>query len=376
MDRIEELLSLFQEISENPREQMDEYLMEGKKIIGCFPYYVPEEIIAAAGMVPFGLWGKHGTPKAAKEYFASFYCSIAQMGLEMVLDGTLEGISGILCTTLCDTLRPLTQNLKTVCKVPFIFLAHPQNRKPEYGITFTRRQYENVKKQIETIAGKAITEEDLWGAIRIYNDNRKALRRFVELAGKYPREISAVCRGAVLKSRHFMKKEEHTALLTELNGLLENLPEEKWTGAKVLTSGIILDNPKLLKLFDEQKLVIVADDVAHESRAIRKDVRESGDAMDALARHFASQDEDTILYDAKWHKRSSYIVDKVRSSGAVGVVISMMTFCDPEEIEYPSLKKALEEEGIPYIMLGYDHQIEDFGQAATSLQAFADIAVP
>lgn len=373
MDRIEELLAQFKEIAGNPRKQMDKYLSEGKKVIAYFPYYAPEEISAAAGMVPFGLWGKHGTPKAAKEYFVSFYCSLAQMGLEMVLDGTLEGVSGILCTTLCDTLRPLTQNLKTVCKVPFIFLAHPQNRKPEYGVNFTKTQYEKVRRQMEDIAGRTISEEDLWEAIRVHNANRRACREFIKLAGKHPGIISAVCRNAVLKSRYFMEKAEHTVLLTKLNDLLEKQPELKWAGARIMTSGIILDNPKLLCIFDERKLAIAADDVAHESRAIRKDVPEAEDAMTALARHFASQDEDTILYDPESNKRSSYIVKKVKESGAQGVVIAMMTFCDPEELEYPSLKKALEEERIPYMMFGYDHQMEDFGQAATSLQAFADI---
>lgn len=373
MDRMEELLVQFQEISQSPRRQMDRYLSEGKKIIACFPYYAPEEIIAASGMVPFGLWGKNGTPKAAKEYFASFYCSIAQMGLEMAMDGTLEGVSGILCTTLCDTLRPLTQNLKTVCKVPFIFLAHPQNRKPEYGVTFTKIQYEKARRQIEDIAGRTISEEDLWKAIRMYNANRQACRKFIELSGKHPEKISAVCRSAVLKSRYFMEKDKHTELLTELNELMEKQPEHKWTGARIMTSGIILDNPKLLQIFDDRKLAIVADDVAHESRAIRKDVGMTEDAMTALARHFSNQDEDTILYDPELNKRPSHIVKKVKESGAQGVVISIMAFCDPEEIEYPSLKKALEKERIPYLMFGYDHQMADFGQAATSLQAFADI---
>jgi len=50
-----------------------------------------------------------------------------------------------------------------------------------------------------------------------------------------------------------------------------------------------------------------------------------------------------------------------------------MTFCDPEEMEYPSLSKALKEAKIPALKIAYDHQITDFGQARTSLQAFADV---
>lgn len=49
-----------------------------------------------------------------------------------------------------------------------------------------------------------------------------------------------------------------------------------------------------------------------------------------------------------------------------------MQFCDPEELEYPSLRKALDEVGLPHIKFGFDQQMVDFGQARTSLQAFAE----
>jgi benzoyl-CoA reductase/2-hydroxyglutaryl-CoA dehydratase subunit BcrC/BadD/HgdB len=79
MARFEELLTQFVQAADNPRAQMDRYIAQGKKVIGCFPYYVPEELVHAAGMVPFGIWGAEGTIKAAKKYFPPFYCTVAQM---------------------------------------------------------------------------------------------------------------------------------------------------------------------------------------------------------------------------------------------------------------------------------------------------------
>ena len=93
-------------------------------------------------------------------------------------------------------------------------------------------------------------------------------------------------------------------------------------------------------------------------------------------------------------------------------VLFMQQFCDPEEMEYPYLKKALDAAGIPHIklgvdqqmrvihsfffpftlfssgpradpkgqnaalrspQLGVDQQMRDFGQASTAIQAFADV---
>lgn len=376
MNRIDELLSQFSEIAGNPKKQLDKYLAQGKKAIGCFPYYVPEEIVYAADMVPFGVWGKTGgTINAAKEYFAAFYCTIAQLTLEMGLKGTLDGLSGVIASSMCDTLRPFTQNFRVACpQIPFMFLAHPQNRRPGYGIDFTMAQYTNIKNNLEEIGGKAITEESLKNAIKVYNESRAARRRFVRLAGEHPELVSARQRNTVLKSAYFTLKSEHTVLLNELNDLLEKAPLVEWKGTKIVTSGIVLDSPSLLQIIENNNMAIVADDVAHESRAIRVDVPEDEeDPIKALALQFAAQDYDTLLYDPEINKRPEYIVNKVKESGAQGVVVMMMQFCDPEEMEFPSLKKGLDEAGIPYVKIGMDQQMTNFGQARTSLQAFSDM---
>ena len=40
----------------------------------------------------------------------------------------------------------------------------------------------------------------------------------------------------------------------------------------------------------------------------------------------------------------------------------MMQFCDPEEMEYPDLKKALDAHHIPHVKIGVDQMTRDFGQ--------------
>ena len=69
----------------------------------------------------------------------------------------------------------------------------------------------------------------------------------------------------------------------------------------------------------------------------------------------------------------SEFANMVKESGAQGLVLFMQQFCDPEEMEFPYLKKALDAAGIPFIKLGIDQQMRDFGQAATAIQAFADV---
>lgn len=375
---IEVLLKDFAEVSAHPYRQIKEYKAQGKKVIGVLPYYAPEELVYAAGMVPMGIWGSNNkTISMAKEYCATFYCTIAQLALEMLLDGTLDDLDGLITPTICDTLRPMSQNFRVAMegKLPCIFLAHPQQRKPAFGIQFTMDQYQHIKTELEKISGEPITDDALRNAIKVYNRSRAARREFVKLAGQHPDVVSAVNRSAVLRAAWFMEKPAHTEKLEELNAELAKLPACDWKGKKVVTSGIICDNPKLLQIFDDNQIAIVADDVAHESRPIRVDAAETGDPMMALAQQFADQDYDILLYDefSSQNRRADFVVKQVKDSGAQGLVLFMQQFCDPEEMEYPYLKKALDAADIPHIKLGVDQQMRDFGQASTAIQAFADV---
>lgn len=375
---IEVMIKEFAEIAANPKAQLNKYKAEGKKCIGVLPYYAPEELVEAAGMVPFGMWGSNKkTIARAKEYCATFYCTIAQLALEMLLDGTMDQLDGIITPTICDTLRPMSQNFRVAMKdkLPCIFLAHPQNRFAPWGLQFCIDQYTNVRNELNKIAGHEMTDEDIRAAIVLYNKARAARREFVKLANEHCDVITATKRSAVLKAAWFMTKAEYTEKLVALNAELAALPVCEWKGVKVVTSGIICDNPELLKIFDDNNIAIAADDVAHETRAFRVDASEEGDPMMALAQQFADQDYEVLLYDPQSSKnrRGEFVANMVKESGAQGLILFMQQFCDPEEMEYPYLKKALDEAGIPHIKLGVDQQMRDFGQAATAIQAFADV---
>ena len=149
---IEAIVKEFSAVAANPKGQLKAYKDAGKKCIGVMPYYAPEELVYAAGMMPFGMWGSNSkTIQRAKEYCATFYCTIAQLDLEMLLDGTMDLLDGVITPTICDTLRPMSQNIRVAMseKLPCIFLAHPQNRFADFGKQFCMDQYDHVKGELE-----------------------------------------------------------------------------------------------------------------------------------------------------------------------------------------------------------------------------------
>src|SRR3990167_8419327 len=62
----------------------------GGKVAGHFQVYFPEELVHAAGMLPFRVRGAAVEPKDADSHFGSYLCSILKTSLQVALDGTVR----------------------------------------------------------------------------------------------------------------------------------------------------------------------------------------------------------------------------------------------------------------------------------------------
>lgn len=368
-----EIISKLQFASENPQEIAKQYVAEGKKVVGVMPVYTPEEIVHAAGMVPVGLWGGNVEINDAKQYFPAFACSIMQSILEFGLKGTYKDLSAVVIPAMCDTLICMTQNWKSGVKdMPMIAFVHPQNRKIEAGVKYLVAEYEGVKAKLEEVAGKEITEEELTKSIDVYNEHRKVMQEFVELVPKHLNTITPAIRNAVIKSGLYMLKEEHTALVKELNEILRNSDEEVFEGKKVLVTGIIFDQKEVLEILEENNIAIAYDNTAQESRQFMTLVPEGATALERLARQWSDIEGCTLAYDPQ-KKRGAMIADDVKRLGLDGVVYALLKFCDPEEYDYPIVKEDLEAAEIPCLYLEVEQESTNSEQIRTRVQTFAEM---
>lgn len=365
-----ELFAKLHEAAANPKAQMDKYLAQGKKIVLCAPVYTPDELIHSMGFVPMGAWGADTELRRAKEYCPAFLCSIVQSALELGINGAYDGASAIVIPSLCDTLKTMGENWKyAVPSIPFIPMTYPQNRKPAYGVAFTKAGYERVIRDLEKLGGK-FDDAKLAQSNALYHRHNAAMRKLDEVLAKHP-EVTAAQRSDAFKSAFFMTKEEHTVLIEELNAALETqTPAAEKT--PILLSGILTDAPGFNAILDDLDLHIVADDVAAQSRQYRTDVPAGDDALTALAQKFANMDNCSVLYNAA-KPRVQWIVDTAKARNAKGVLVALTKFCDPEEFDYVMIKKACEAAGIPVTVVEIDRQMVQFEQARTNIETFRDM---
>lgn len=372
MADIRTMLGSFAEISANPKAQLEKAVAGGKKAVGVLPYFCPEELVYAAGMLPFGLWGAEMQTSEAKRYFPAFICSILQTTLELGIRGELDALSAIMVPICCDSLKSMGTNWEYGVKnVPVINVAYAQNRKIQAGIDFTVSQFEKIRRQLEAIAGRTITDGDIAAAIAVYNDDRRALSRFVKAAAAHPELVSPAARCAVIKSGYFMDRKKHADMVLELCAALEAQPEKKWPGPRIVTTGIIADSPELLKIFGENGIAVVGDQTAHESVNLSlTPVTEKPIA--GMAQRLAETEGCCVLFDPG-KKRGKELVRLVRETGAGGVIWVMTKFCDPEEFDFVPVKRMLDKAGIPLLAVEVDQQMVSYGQIRSAVQAFCEM---
>ncbi len=373
MPEIEKLLGRFAEICESPKTQLRQALEQGKRVVGVMPYFCPEELIYAAGMLPMGLWGSRRQASESKRYFPAFICSILHTVLEMGLRGELDELSAIMVPISCDSLKGMGANWQYGVKtVPVINVAYAQNRRTDAGVSFTVTQLRKIRTQLEDIAGRAVTDADIAAAVAVYNENRAALLSFTEIAAQHPELVSPVQRSAVIKSGYFMDRAEHTAMVRQLNDALAAAPEREWSGTRVVTTGIIADFPELLSIFADNGIAIAADQVAHESVNLRCPTPVTADPLEGMARRYGEIEGCSVLYDPG-KQRGHQLVELAKSTGADGIIWVMTKFCDPEEYDYVPVKRMADKAGIPLLAVEVDQQMVNFGQARSAIEAFSEI---
>ncbi len=196
------------------------------------------------------------------------------------------------------------------------------------------------------------------------------MREFAAVAAKHP-EVTPSLRSAVFKSAFFMLKEEHTELVKKLIAEL-GAGEPAAARTPIMTSGILADAPALLEILDENGFQVVCDDIAAESRQYRTDAPERPDALECLAEKFCSMNYCSVLYDPK-KERVHLIVKDALAAGAKGLLIVLTKFCDPEEFDYPLIKKACDEASLPCVSIEVDRQMVNYEQARTAIETFKEL---
>ena len=373
MATIEEIFAQLEEAARNPLAAVTQAKEEGKKVVGCVPYFAPMELVHAAGMHPVELWGGGKITGTGSSYYPAFYCSVLFTLIERALDGTYDDLDAVIVPTTCDGLRNLEENWKFARPDANIidFVQSVVRDTPEANRYF-RNQLKYVAGRLGEVAGAPVTERALRESIEVYNRQRQAMRAFSELAAQHVDVVGPKARQAVFAAARSMAVETHTSLVEQLNAELEALPVFEFKGVKVLLTGIMVDSLPLLDMLVKNDIAVVGDLTVSESARYATDIPGKVDPYDSLVAAWKDVKGVSVALDPK-KQRGDMLVDMARERGADGVVACIVKFCEPEEFDVPVMKVQLERAGIPLLVLEVESQDAESEQAATRIQAFAEM---
>lgn len=372
MANLQDKLQELKEIAANPRKQLEQYLSKGKQVIGTFPYYTPEVLADAAGIVPMGMWGAQTGISQARKYLVAFACPIMQSCMELGLRGTYRGVKAVMIPSMCDTLRCVTQDFKLGVKdIACIPFTYPQNRKIPEAAAYLKAEFTQVKERIEEIYQVSVEEGAVEKSIGIYNEHNAQMRRFARLANAHLDVVTPIVRHEVFKSAWFMTKAEHLEIMKEINDGLEALPVHVFAGKKVILTGITAEPEGMLQILEDQNLAVAGDDLAQEMRQYRTDIPEGDDSIGRLAGQWMNR-IDPMAHDDEI-RRLELLENLMKENDAQALIVCLMKFCDPEEYEFVAYNQYLKGLGYPVLSIDIDQQPAAYDQARTRIQTLAEM---
>jgi benzoyl-CoA reductase/2-hydroxyglutaryl-CoA dehydratase subunit BcrC/BadD/HgdB len=368
---LEELLS----IARDPYPKVKDWKRRAKgRIIGSTLADVPEELIHAAGLLPFTRLGTNQPILQASTHLPDNACSQARSDLELALTYQRDFFDGYVLPQVDDT----TQHLSDIWRrnVPWDFFESfllPRQLDRPSARQWLLDEILRLKKSLESFSGREISEEGLWESIGLYNQSRRHLRRLYEMKRRYPHLLGNRAFFDIIKSSMWWPKEEHNRLMERLiSGIEEtDLTAEGEEGIRVVLSGIVWEPPEIMDILDAVGLRVVGDDLCVGWRYIDPDIESNGDPLRAMVdRHF-KRGPFTPIYD-KGNRIFENLLDLVTHDRAHGVIYLHIKFNESQGYDLPDLTGNIERGGIPLLVVETEYQTTHLAGLRTRIQAFAE----
>ncbi len=375
--KIKDILENFGTVASSPIDWLKAWKGQtGRKIIGCFPMYVPEEMIHAAGMLPVSLQGDPGQITLADDYIQSYVCYTVRGNLELSLRGEYSFLDGIVFANACTAAKRLSDLQAFLRHFAFHYNFHvPQKVSSDANVRYLEQQILQFKIALGKFCGHEVTESALRNSILLYNRNRSLLKQLYDIRYRKPGILRNRDVGTIMTASKVMPNEDQESLLTEL---VSGLEVEPWypqkNRVKLLLCGNPCDQPQvdILDFLDEAGGVVIDDDLYIGRRSFSSQVSETANPVTALAERYIEDMPCSIRHNLG-DEYTDYVVQLATASGAGGVLMLMEKSCDPYIWIYPLVKSKLDDAGIPLLALELDSRQPALGQVKTRIQAFIEI---
>jgi len=354
----------------------------GRKIIGSFCVFVPEEIVQAADATLVGLCtGVDFATEEVEKLLPRNTCSLIKSAFGFKIGKVcpyIESADMIVGENTCDGKKKSYEVLNEM--VPNLYVMDIPQMKLNEGRNLLKTEYLRFMKEIEKLTGITIDAARLRKGIRIVNDKRKAIHRLSSLRKADPSPISGL--DALLANQIFFYDDPArftdsvSKICDEMEKRIKNNEGVFPKGTpRILLSGcpMALPNWKLPWLIETSGAVIVGEESCVGERGTRNLTDDSRDTMEELIEAIVDRyfKVDCAIFTPN-PDRIGHIEEMFNTYKADGVIHYTLQFCQPYLIEAMAVERALEAKDIPTIRIETDYSMEDVEQLRTRVEAFIE----
>jgi benzoyl-CoA reductase subunit C len=344
----------------------------GGKVIGHFQVYFPEEIVHAAGILPFKVCGAPIEAVQADSRFGSYLCSILKTSLELALSNRVQ-LEMFVTHPICDAARNLGavwgRNFTYPCQILYL----PQNANSPAAVTYLRNEYARLQRSVEAIAGQPVKEDDLRRSMAVYNRNRALLRDLYNIKRETPWLVSADEAYVLVAIGGMIPREEHNELLETVLPLIAARPNKKQDKIRLVFEGGFCEQPPLdLIRAIARSCYVVDDDLLIGLRWILEDVPLDGDPLFNLADAYLEKSSYSPVQHDLRKPKEKMLLERIRNSRADAAILTAAKMCEPGLEEQVAYLHALDKEGIPYFISEFEEKMTTFDHMEIQLETFVE----
>ncbi len=371
-----DIIRQFRSVVEQPFETARKWKKDGNQpVVGYSCTYFPEEIVLAAGALPFRLFGESAGILRADAHIQAYGCSLARLILEDALSGELGFLDTMVFPHSCDTMQRLSDIWRlNIRKIIHLDLLFPAQLNSDTAKDYLESVLERFRIDLGNALQREISDQALSEAILLMNRIRSALRSLAELRSGRPELISGSDFSHVVRGCMIMDRDEAAKRLEDLNRSLADVPAERLRSPRkrLMLSGGVCLHPDIYGMIEAQGGAVILDDLCTGNRYFDTPVSTELSPVTAIANRFINR----AICPAKHSgitRRADALVKAALEHRVDGIIFLFLKFCDPHGFDYPDLKTALESAGIPGLLLEVETGKPVDGPTQTRVETFLQI---
>jgi bzd-type benzoyl-CoA reductase N subunit len=353
----------------------------GRKVIGYFCCFVPDEIITAFDMVPYRIQGNPNEPiDEADAFIEPMACPFARSCLNLALGGKYDFLDGFVAPHSCDTIERMYNIWHHNKPSSFNHFINVPHMMGPSSIEFYRKELVYFISKMEEWSGQKIDYGKLKKAVELYNQRRAILRDLYELRKTNPPQVTGTEIIQVLVAGMGIPAAEHIELVKKFIAEVRQRPAPKAQQLpRIFIWGNEIDDIAFVRLVEESGACVVMDDLCTGSRFFWEDVPLTDDPLEGIAQRYSnthcprSNVPQAPSRDQDLENRFGYIRRFVKEWKVDGVIFYIVRYCDTCELEGPDLREYLNSLKLPVLMIEDDYSTSTMGQLRTRIQAFLEM---